>query len=95
MTIVATFTAQVKDWKALQNLHSEALIGWARKLGATRYQVFRNASDAAEALVMVELASYEDAQEMVQIVHTQLLPILVRDVRIADIWEPMGWEEIM
>jgi hypothetical protein len=94
MAVVTTFTAHIRDWKALQSLHRETLIDWARKLGATRYRVFRNASDAAEVLVMVELTSYEDAQEMVQVVGTQLLPILVRDVRPADIWEPIGWEEI-
>jgi hypothetical protein len=94
MTVVTTFTAHIKDWKALQILHSEILIDWARKMGATRYRIFRNAADAAEALVMVELTSYEDAQEMIQIVGAQLLPILVRNVRLADIWEPMGWEEI-
>jgi hypothetical protein len=94
MTVVTTFTAHVKDWQALQSLHRETLIDWARKLGATRYRVFRNASDAAEVLVMIELTSHEDAREMTQIVGAQLLPILARDVRLAHIWEPMEWEEI-
>ena len=94
MPVVTTFTAHVKDWKALQSLHREILIDWARKLGAIRYCVFRNAADAAEALVMVELTDYEDAQELVQIVGAHLLPIRARDGRLADIWEPIGWEEI-
>jgi hypothetical protein len=94
MPVVTTFTAHVKDWKALQSLHREILIDWARKLGATRYCIFRNAADAAEALVMVELTAYEDAQEMVQIVGAHLVPIPAREGRLADIWEPMGWEEI-
>jgi hypothetical protein len=95
MAVVTTITAHVQDWKAFQNLHRETLLEWVRKMGATRYQIFRNATDATEAMVIVELASYEDAQEMARIVSAQLLPILAREIRFADIWEPMGWEEIL
>jgi hypothetical protein len=95
MAFVTTFTTHVKDWKAFESLHSEILIDCARKMGATRYQIFRNATDAAEAMGIFELTTYEDAQEMAQIVSAQLLPLVARDIRIADIWEPMGWEEII
>ena len=95
MATIVTFIAHVKDWKALHSLHSGTLIESSRKLGAARYQVLRNAMDAAQAMFMVELSSFEDAQEMAQIVGEQLMPILTRVVKPADVWEPVGWEEII
>ena len=94
MATLVTFIAPVKDWKALQNLHQGALIENGKNLGATRYQVFRNAMDAAQAMVMVELSSFEDAQEMAQLIDEQLAPILPRGVKPAELWEPVGWEVI-
>ena len=95
MATLVTFIAPVKDWKAFQNLHQGALIENGRNLGATRYQVFRNAMDAAQAMVIVELSSFEDAQEMAQLIDEQLASILPRDVKPAELWEPVGWEEIV
>lgn len=95
MATIITFIAHVKDWKALHGLHSGTLIESSRKLGAARYQVYRNAMDAAQAMFIVELSSFEDAQEMAQILGEQLMPILTRDVKPADVWEPVGWEEII
>lgn len=95
MTTLVTFIASVRDWQAFQSLHSGTLIESSRQLGATRYQVFRNAMDAAQAMCLVELSSFEDAQEMAQFVSEQLAPILARNVKPTYLWEPVGWEEIV
>jgi hypothetical protein len=94
MTMLATFSARITDWKALLDLHSTILLPQARGLRASRYCVLRNAGNAAEVLIIAELSTYEDAQEMAQIVGLQLLPIVADEGRGKGIWEGMGWEEI-
>lgn len=64
MTVLATVSTQIVDWKALLELHSAILLPRARELGATRYRVFRNVKSAAEVLIVMELPSWEDAEEM-------------------------------
>jgi hypothetical protein len=57
MAVVFTARLRVGDWRALRRLSDETLILYARAAGAQRYRLYRDAHDAAEALLLVEAAS--------------------------------------
>jgi hypothetical protein len=94
MTVLATVSTQIVDWKALLELHSGTLLPRARELGATRYRVFRNVKSAAEVLIVMELPSCEDAEEMARFIAVQPLPRPANATSERTIWEDMGWEVI-
>jgi hypothetical protein len=94
MPVVVTFVARIKDWKRLQQLNQESLIEEARESGATRYCLFRNGSDAAELMVMLELANYDAAQELAHTLNEEIHSLLANGEADTHIWEPLGWEEI-
>jgi hypothetical protein len=64
MGVVFTAVFRVKDWQALRRLSDVTLIAFARVAGARRYRLYRNAHDAAEALLIVEGATVEALQLM-------------------------------
>ena len=59
MSIVLTTIFRVRNWKALRQFSDRTLIGCARVAGATRYQVYRNVHDAAEALLIAEFSNHD------------------------------------
>jgi hypothetical protein len=59
MAVVLTARFRVSNWQAFRRLSDETLIHFARAAGAQRYRLFRNAHDAAEALLLVEAASLD------------------------------------
>lgn len=58
MVVILTAMFHVKDWKALRYFSDQNLIAYARVAGASRYRIYRNIHDAAEALVIVEVSSH-------------------------------------
>ena len=58
MFVILTAMFRVKDWKALRCFSDQNLIAYARTAGASRYQIYRNIHDAAEALLIVEVSSH-------------------------------------
>ena len=58
MFVVLTAMFRVKDWKALRCFSDQNLIAFARTAGASRYRIYRNLHDAAEALLIVEVSSH-------------------------------------
>ena len=58
MFVILTAIFRVKDWKALRCFSDQNLIAYARTAGASRYQIYRNIHDAAEALLIVEVSSH-------------------------------------
>jgi hypothetical protein len=59
MPVVLTAIFRVTNWQALLRFSDQSLIVAARAAGATRYRIYRNVHDAAEALLIAELASHE------------------------------------
>jgi len=59
MSVILTAIFRVTNWQALLRFSDQSLIVAARAAGATRYRIYRNVHDAAEALLIAELASYE------------------------------------
>jgi hypothetical protein len=64
MGVVFTAVFRVKDWQALRRLSDVTLIAFARAAGARSYRLYRNAHDAAEALLIVEGATLDALQIM-------------------------------
>jgi hypothetical protein len=59
MLVVLTTVFRVKNWQAFRYLSDQTLLSHARAAGATRYRIYRNANDAAEALLIAEVSSYD------------------------------------
>jgi hypothetical protein len=64
MSVILTTIFRVSNWQALRHLSDQSLVVAARAAGATRYQIYRNAHDAAEALLIVECASHEAIRQL-------------------------------
>jgi hypothetical protein len=95
MAVVLTARFLVSDWRALQRLSDELLIHYAYAAGAQRYRLFRNAYDAAEALLLVEVASLEVLRPLRDVLLRQEIALssgLAPDSRRAptagQFWEP-------
>jgi hypothetical protein len=94
MLVILTAMFRVKDWKALRCFSDQQLIAYARVAGASRYQIYRNIHDAAEALLIVEVSSHG---AMVQINNaiTQMCkhPIIQPALRYrGDVLDDRIWE---
>lgn len=59
MPVILTAMFRVTNWQALLRFSDQSLIVAARAAGATRYRLYRNVHDAAEALLIAELANHE------------------------------------
>lgn len=64
MAVIFTAHLRVSDWRGLRRLSDETLILYARAAGARRYRLYRNAHDAAAALLLVEAATLEDLRAL-------------------------------
>jgi hypothetical protein len=94
MASVFTTVLRVKDWPALHRLSDVTLIAFARAAGARRYQIYRNAHDAAEALVLVEGANIEALQLLRAVLMRHDNPDMVGAIAVgpADPAEGKLWE---
>ena len=59
MSVILTAIFRVTNWQALLHFSDQRLIIVARAAGATRYRIYRNVHDAAEALLIAELKGHE------------------------------------
>jgi len=66
MTMMITLVLRVKDWPALHHTNRAALVGRAREAGAFRYRLLRDARDASQVLLVVELPDDQSAQDFEQ-----------------------------
>ena len=64
MAVLVATTARVKDWTALQNAWRATSEGHARRIQAARFQLYRNAHDASQALLVIELPDLEALSEI-------------------------------
>ena len=64
MSVILTAILRVTNWQALLGYSDQRLIVVARAAGATRYRIYRNVHDAAEALLLAELASHEASTQL-------------------------------
>ncbi|SRR5258708_38353071 len=92
MAVVLTFVARVRDWKRLQAVSRETLIGRAKEVRATRYEIYRNTTDAAELLIVAEFPDHDAAREMRQILYDQLASLLTGRPPDDRFWEACGWD---
>ncbi len=95
MFAILTAMFRVKDWKALRYFSDQNLIAYARVAGASRYQIYRNIHDAAEALVIIEVASQSAMAQMSNAIAQMCKQAIVQpdltyrsDVLDDRIWEP-------
>ena len=95
MFVILTAIFRVKDWKALRCFSDQNLIAYARTAGASRYQIYRNIHDAAEALLIVEVASHSAMAQINNAImqmskHAIMQPDLPHRSDTPDdrIWEP-------
>jgi len=94
MSVIFTFIARVSDWKALQRLSDQTLIGYARQAGATRYRIFRNTHDAAEVLLLVEFPSHDGLHQMDQSANDQMMTLVGEGMSDERIWEAIDCDGI-
>jgi len=94
MAVVLTFVVRIRDWKRLQALSRDTLIGRAREVGATQYQIYRSTTDAAELLLMAELPDHDAACEMRQTLYVELAGLLASRQPDDRLWEACGWESL-
>src|SRR5690349_18919274 len=92
MAVVLTCVARVRDWKRLEAIHRERLFGRVQAMGARRYQIYRNAADAAEVLLVAELPHQAAAVEIGQVLREELAGALTDREPDNKYWEACGWE---
>ena len=68
MTVLVVTTARVKDWKALQNAWRATFEVQAHRIKSARIQLYRNAYDASQALLVIELPDLERLSEIGEII---------------------------
>ena len=95
MFVILTAMFRVKDWKALRCFSDQKLLAYARVAGASRYQIYRNIHDAAEALLIVEVSSHGAIVQINNAImkmskHAIVQPHLPHRSDVLDdrIWEP-------
>jgi hypothetical protein len=95
MFVILTAMFRVKDWKALRYFSDQNLIAFARVAGASRYQIYRNIHDAAEALLIIEVSSQSAMAQMSNAIAQMCRHAIVQrdpayrgDVLDDRIWEP-------
>ena len=94
MAVVLTFVARVRDWQRLQAVSRATLVARAREVGAIRYETYRNATNAAEVLIVAEFRDHDAASEMRQILYDQLASLLNGRPPDDRLWEGCGWETL-
>jgi predicted xylose isomerase-like sugar epimerase len=101
MAVVLTARFRVSNWRALRRLSDETLIHYAHAAGARRYLLFRNAHDAAEALLLVEAPSLDALRPLCDILLRRetarnggLVPDSGGGPAPGRLWEPSGCRSI-
>lgn len=94
MTVLLTTVARVRDWKALQKLHHTVLVGRAREVGVTRYRIYRNTGDAAQALIVAEAPEPDALRDLSRYLDEEIAVLIDGDTIDERIWEPIELEGI-
>jgi hypothetical protein len=68
MPVILTAIFRVANWQALLRFSDQHLIIAARAAGATRYRIYRNVHNAAEALLLAELASHDAVAQVTSVI---------------------------
>lgn len=94
MPVTFTSIVNIKDWKALQELNRETLVNQADKIGATRFQIYRNLNDASQMLIIAEFPDYDALREMIKALNKQFETLLTGGLSDDRVWEKTEWEGI-
>jgi hypothetical protein len=94
MPVLLTAVITTKNWKALRERNREALLGQARRIGATRYRIYRNVHDASQALIVAELPDDDALRELRRALSEQVGALAAGSGADERAWEPTGWEGI-
>src|SRR5258708_7561320 len=94
MPVMLTLVARGKDWKRLQALNEQDWVDRAQGMGAGRWQIFRNAHNAGQMLLLAEFPDHEALREISQAVTQALEPLLAGDGAQDGCWEVTGWRTI-
>lgn len=94
MPVTFTSIVNIKDWKALQELNRETLVNQADKIGATRFQIYRNLNDASQMLIIAEFPDYDALREMIKALNEQFEARLTGGFSDDRVWEKTEWEGI-
>jgi hypothetical protein len=89
MPVVYMAIVSVKDWQALQKLNNEIFMPKAKVLNARCYQICRDPSNPARALLWAKVPDLDDAHEMRETVVEQVK--MMPNLNLADDWL---WESI-
>jgi hypothetical protein len=92
VTVLVAATARVKDWKALQQTWRATSESRARRIHAARFRLYRNAHDASQALLVIELPDLEGLGEIGEAVSDAVRALLegAGDERIWEAIERIG-----
>jgi len=88
MAVLFTLMGRITDWKALQRFNRETMLSQAREAGATRYQIYRNAHDASQLLIVAELPDHDALAEIGEALSRHLAPLLDDGTVDEQVWEP-------
>lgn len=94
MPVTFTSIVNIKDWKALQELNRETLVNQADKIGATRFQIYRNLNDVSQMLIIAEFPDYDALREMIKALNKQFETLLTSGFSDDRVWEKTEWEGI-
>ena len=94
MAVMYTAVVRITDWQAWQRLSDETLIAYARQAGATRYRIYRNLHDAAEAMIVAEFPDYEAVRRMGESTDARVIRLTPDGVSDDRVWEQMSCEAI-
>jgi hypothetical protein len=94
MPVTFTSIVNIKDWKALQELNRGILVNQADKIGATRFQIYRNLNDASQMLIIAEFPDYDALREMIKALNKQFETLLTGGLSDDRVWEKTEWEGI-
>lgn len=87
MSVIVTSIARIKDWQALEQLNNETLVDQIRKVGVTRYRVYRNVDDASQMLVIAELPGYDTVRDVSETLGEQITRLFERGISVDGVWE--------
>jgi len=90
MPVILTVQARTRDWGRLQALCRETLVPRAKEVGADRFQLYRNAHDATELLIVIEVSGRDGASEMDWVLSDRLAGLLAGGETDSCFWEPCG-----
>ena len=94
MQTIFTATARVTDWKALQQVNRDTLVGLAREAGALHYRVYRNAHDASQVLILATLPDADALADLALALSARMGPLAAGGEADSRAWMPTDWDGI-